>query len=441
MRFSLLKTVFCIICVAVMMKMTPVLGLENGYSRIVYGVSGVQNYSLHWNDRFPPGSELKIYVEANGINHRRAVGVDYIFIIRDPNNNIVNTELFENRYRSYRENDFVILNRTITEDWEDGFYTAQIHIYDLLSDSIMEDYYNNVTKTLVDETGNDTLPDIPYMNRGNIRNDSNLDQRQHKVIIQKFWIDRYADKYPVNRFTIKDITFDKSKIAPGEDVGISVNIENNFYDDGIVTFDILMDGQRIDTVSTDMGPFSSKNINFNVSSNITGIHEIDIVPTSRNTIGHDLLASVYISEQEITTPTTFSYKDIAINNLTIEPNQTVIVTVTIENRGKAGLLPMTITVNDVPEIQEDVYLNFLETKDIKFNITKSDIGQYRVTVNNTDLSKIFFVKGEEEKKETMEEKKDDTKEKEIPKIYTIFGLLIAIISIFVLRRHLINKWG
>ncbi len=440
MRFSFLKTVCYIICIVALMKMTPALALENGYSRVVYNVSGLQNYSLHWNDRFPPDSKLGIYVESNGISHRRVVGVDYIFIVRDPNNNIVDTELLESRRKNYKENDFTVFNRTITEDWEDGFYTTQIHIFDLLNDSIVEDYYNNITKTLVNETeSNDTLPDIPYMNRGNIVNDSNLDASQHKTVIQKFWIDRYADKYPANRFVIRDITIDNIRVAPGENASVSLIIDNNFYDSGNVLFDILVDGQKIDTVSTDIDPFGSKNINFNVSSNITGIREIEIIPTSRNTIGYDLLTHIDVNEQEIKTSTTFNYKDIIIDNLTVEPNQTVVVTVTIENRGKAGLLPVALTVNSIPEIEQNVYLNFLETKDVKFNITKSDIGQYRIVVNDTELSKIFFVKEKEEKKE-IGEKKDEIKEEKIPKIFIISGLLIAIIIIFILRRNLVDKW-
>src|SRR3990167_9665289 len=158
-RFSSLLAVAVIMCI-----IPVVAGIENGYSRMVYNVSGLQNYSLHWNDRFPLGSNLSIYVEADGINHRRAVGVDYIFVIRDSNNKVVDTALYEHRYRNYNENGFTVYWRVINEDWEDGYYTAQIHIYDLLNDSIMEKYYEDVTTTLIDQTNeSDIFPDIPYM--------------------------------------------------------------------------------------------------------------------------------------------------------------------------------------------------------------------------------------------------------------------------------------
>ena len=116
----------------------PSLAVDNGYARIVYNVRGLQDYDLHWNDRFPPGSILKIYAEADGVNHEREVAVDYIFIIKDPNNNIVDTSLYSNRYEDYRENDFMTYSKNVPQEWVDGVYTADIHILDLLNKSLMD---------------------------------------------------------------------------------------------------------------------------------------------------------------------------------------------------------------------------------------------------------------------------------------------------------------
>lgn len=386
-RFFLMLVMMTILC-----TVSDVAGLENGYSRMVYNVSGLQNYSLHWNDRFPPDSNLSIYVEADGINHRRAVGVDFIIIVRDSNNNIVNTEVIEHRYRNYQENDFAIYWKVTDKDWEDGYYTAQIHIYDLLNDSIMERYYDDVTTTLTYETNEtDTLPDIPYLNRGFILNNSWLDTTQHRAIMQKFWIDSYADKYPANRFTVDNMTMEKLKVARNENVSIFVDVKNNFYDNGNVSLDVIMDGRNIGNVAISSDAFSSKLAVFNVSSDILGNHSVEIIPTSNNTMGNDLIGNFAVSEQEITTPATSVYKDITIDNLSVRPNQTVVVTVTMVNTGKPGLLSVNLTVNGRPEGEQSAYLNFSEEKDVKFNITRSELGEYRVNVNNSVLSKIFFV--------------------------------------------------
>ncbi len=429
-RFSSLLAI-----VLIMYSIPVVVGIENGYSRMVYNVSGLQNYSLHWNDRFPLGSNLSIYVEADGVNHRRAVGVDYIFIIRDSNNNIVDTALYTNRYRNYDENGFIVYWRVINESWEDGYYTAQIHIYDLLNDSIMEKYYDNVTTTLIDQTNeSDILPDIPYMNRGFIRNNSELDAAQHKVIIQRFWIDRYADKYPVNRFVVDGMVIDKTKVAQNENASIFVNITNNFYDSDNVSLDVVMDGQKISNATIYVNAFESKQAIFNISSDIIENHTVEIVPISKNTMGYSLLGNFAVSEEEITVPTVFVYKDMRIDNLSVKPNQTATITVTIENRGRPGSLPVNLMINDISESEQIVYLNFSEEKDIKFNITKEELGEYKISINNSDLSKIFFVINKEE----VAEKKEEVEKKEegISKSYIITGLSILTILILMIKMYL-----
>lgn len=431
-RFSSLLVVTIILCI-----IPVVTGIENGYSRMVYNVSGLQNYSLHWNDRFPIDSNIGMYVEADGVNHRRAVGVDYIFIIRDSNNNVVDTALYEHRYRNYEENDFTVYWRIINRSWEDGYYTTQIHIYDLLNDSIMEKYYDDVATTLVDETNeSDILPDIPYMNRGYIRNHSELDAVQHKVIIQRFWIDRYADKYPVNRFVVDGMVIEKTKVAQNENVSIFINIKNNFYDSDNVSLDVIMDGQKISNATIYIDDFESKQTIFNISSDIIGNHTVELIPVSKNTMGYDLLGNFEVSEQDITIPATFIYKDMRIDNLSIGPNQTVIITVTIENRGKPGSLPVNLMINGIPEDEQIIYLNFSEEKDIKFNITKEELGEYKVSLNNSDISKIFFVTSKEE---TVKEKKEEVVEKKeegLSKSHIITGLSILAILIVIVKMYL-----
>ncbi len=435
-RFSSLLAVVVILCL-----IPTVVGIENGYSRMVYNVSGLQNYSLHWNDRFPLGSNLSIYTEADGISHRRAAGVDYIFIVRDSNNNVVDTALYEHRYRNYEENDYAIYWKEINESWEDGYYTTQIHIYDLLNDSIMEKYYDDITDTLVYETNeSDTLPDIPYMNRGYIRNHSELDAVQHKVIIQRFWIDRYADKYPVNRFIVDGMVIDKIKVAKNENVSIYINIKNNFYDSGNISLDTIMDGQKISNTTIYVNDFESKQAIINVSSYAMGNHAVEIVPTSKNTMGYGLLGNFAVSEQEVTMPATFIYKDIRIDDLSIEPNQTVTITVTIENRGKPGSLPVNLMINGIPEGEKVIYLNFSEEKDVKFNITKEELGEYKVSLNNSDLSKIFFVIGEEEITKEKKEEVSEKKEEGISKLQMIVSLSILFVLIIITKIYLKRRY-
>ncbi|MFZ3383895.1 MAG: hypothetical protein WA144_08220 [Candidatus Methanoperedens sp.] len=408
----------------------PSLAVDNGYARIVYNVRGLQDYDLHWNDRFPPGSTLRIYAEANGVNHKRQAAVDYIFIIKDPNNNVIDTALYSNRYEDYRENDFMTYSRNVPQEWDDGVYTADIHIFDLLNETLMDTYYRELIMSYLNESDR---PDLPVMNRSN----ASVLPEQHMIIKKTFFIDRYANKYPVDRFRIEKIMLDRTSVAPNMPVAVSANVINTFYDKGSTSIDLLLDNKVINKTTLEIESYSSSQAIFTVSTEIIGNHTVEIIPTGMNTIGINLSGVFMVSaEKEIEKPTEFVYQDIQIDKLSVEPNGTVIIAVTVKNTGKEGIQPVELYINDVLEEERQVDLNFSEIKDILFNVTKKDLGAYRVTVDKSTLSKVFFV---ESSTPVPVVTGGPTIEKK-PQLKVVIGLSVIVILIYLLRIYLKNKW-
>lgn len=411
-------------------------------AKIVVNVSGLQDYQLHWNDRFPPGSTLMIYAEADDVNHRRLVGVDYVFIIKDSNDNIIDASVINSRHRDYRPDDFVEYQKTIDDSLEDGTYVAEIHIFDLLNDSTAEDNYNNITSQLLNQTNDDITPDIYYTNRSDIVNNADLMAHQYKKIVQPFYVDKYANKYPANRFTIENMALDIYSIAPGEPVQVNVTAKNTFYDGGKVSMDLMLDNQIIDNFTSEIGAYGSKDITLNVPTEVTssleyGNHTLEIVGTSDNTVGLDLSAILQVIQTQIIVPAKFYYNDIQISNLTAKPNQVVIVTVKIENKGRAGNQSIGLSINNAPVEERNVYVNSLEKKDVNFSITEKDVGEYRVSVDNTNLSKIFFV--EAGVNVSQPPINNVVEEKQIPKIFIVSVLLILAFLIYLIRKKFIAR--
>lgn len=408
----------------------PSVAVDNGYARIVYNVRGLQDYDLHWNDRFPPGSILKIYVEADGVNHKREVAVDYIFIIKDPNNNIIDTSLYSNRYHDYRENDFMTYSKNLPQEWDDGVYTADVHIFDLLNESLMDTYYRDLISSYLNESDR---PDLPNMNRSN----ASVLPDQHLLITKTFFVDRYANKYPVDRFRIEKVMLDRTSVAPDMPVTVSVNVSNTFYDKGSTSFDLLLDNKVVNSTTLEIESYSSRLANFTVSNDIIGNHIVEIIPTGMNTIGLNLSNVFTVSaENKIETPTEFVYQDIQIDKLSVEPNQSVSIAVTVKNTGKEGTQPVELYINDLLEEEKQVDLNFSETKDIYFNVTKRDLGAYRVTVDKSNLSKVFFVESSIPVPAVTVEPNIEKK----PQLRIVIGLSVIVILIYLLRMYLKNKW-
>lgn len=414
-------------------------GLENGYARIVYNISGLQSYQLHWNDRFPPGSILMIYSEADGINHRRLVGVDYILIIKDSNDNIVDTIVNSSRYKDYRENDFTKFTEIIENDLDDGAYVAEIHIFDLLNDSIVSDYYNNVNHALL---SGEAKQNIPYMNRSDIINNTELMGRQYKKIIQNFYVDKYSSKYPVNRFTIENMSLNRESIASGIPGSVDVVIKNNFYDKGSVSVDLMLDNNVINNATVDIDPYSSKEVIIEVPTEIIdtidyGVHRLEIIPTTDNTIGSDLVTNFTVAAMEVGVPIRLQYKDIQTDRLTIRPNDTINITVTVENKGRVGTQNVGVLINNIPVEEKAVILNFSEVRDIKFTAKETELGEYRITVNNTNLSKVFFVEyGNVTETVTIPKVEEENK---ILKVFMLSILIILVILIYIVRKRFISK--
>ncbi|MDP2845429.1 MAG: hypothetical protein Q8N79_05060, partial [Candidatus Methanoperedens sp.] len=357
------EIIILIIMMTLLFFTVPAMAMDNGYARIVYNVRGLQDYDLHWNDRFPQGSIVKIYVEANGVNHRREVAVDYIFIIKDSNNNIVDTASYSSRYHDYRENDFITYSRDVLPDWEDGVYTAQIHIFDLLNESAMAKYYNDVIMSYLNGS---SKPDVPVMNRGDILNLTEIEKNRQLINISKtFYIDKYASKYPMDRFRVENIILDVKSVAPKMPVHVSATVVNAFYEKGSTSVSLLLDNKIIDSATIEIEGSGSRQIAFEVSTEVIGNHTLVIVPTGNNTIGLNLSAGFVVSvEKEVEVPTTFNFKDLQIDSLSVEPNKQVTITVTVENRGKEGSEPVELYINDVLEETKNVKLNFSEINDV-----------------------------------------------------------------------------
>ena len=411
----------------------PSGAVDNGYARMVYNVRGLQDYDLHWNDRFPPGSMIKIYAEADGINHKRRIGVDYIFVIKDPNNNLVDTTVYSSRYEDYRDNDFITYSKIVPQGWDDGVYTAEVHIFDLLNDSTMDKYYNDLINSYLNETDESERPDPPEMNRS----DALILPDQYMKIEKKFIIDRYANKYPVDRFRIGKINLDRTRAAPGMPVRVRADVANTFYDKGSTSFDLLLDNRVVNKTLIEIDSFSTKEVVLTVSSGIIGNHTVEIIPAGENTIGLNLSAVFLVSaEEEIDIPAEFIFHDIQIDKLSIEPNQTVNITVTVENKGKAGTKPVELFINDVLEEERQVTLNFSQSEDIRFNVTKTNPGAYRVMVDKSKMSKVFFVETAAPVPEVTEGPVIEKK----PQLKIAIALSVIVILIYILRIYLKNRW-
>jgi hypothetical protein len=240
---------------------------------------------------------------------------------------------------------------------------------------------------------------------------------------------------------IENIALDSYNIAPGIPVQINTSVTNTFYDSGKVSMDLMLDDKIVGNFATDVGPYYSKYITLAVPKEITenmeyGNHRVGIIPTSDNTVGSDLFINFTITGMRIETPAKFVYNDLQTSKLAVKPNETIIVTVSVENSGRPGNQSIGLLINDVPIQEKTVFVNTSEKKDINFNVTEQELGEYRISINNTNLSKIFIV---ESNVTIIPPTKTQVAEKQIPKIFIVLVLSILLIMIYIIRKKFIAK--
>ena len=112
--------------------------------------------------------------------------------------------------------------------------------------------------------------------------------------------------------------------------------------------------------------------------------------------------SFYVRRAEDITPTEsaeaerieeqgFTITGVGIDKFTVPPNETVTISVTVENRGVRGTKKLTLVINGEKEAEESVTLGSMESKTLHFLVKKDLPGTYKVTIPGTNIIRLFFV--------------------------------------------------
>ncbi|CAD7769734.1 hypothetical protein FHEFKHOI_00660 [Candidatus Methanoperedenaceae archaeon GB50] len=449
----------------------PAVAIENVNARFVTNVRGIQDYDLHWNDRFPPNGTLKLYIEAQDVSHRRVIALDYVLLITDPEGILVDGHFEGKRYlfspyKTYGTNDYIVYSKEIPEEWMDGLYTADIYVFDLTNDSMVDNAFGIVRNNFINsvfafveknasenitteyetaatyspittetiewypDTWDSDLADLILINRTNAT-------FEHTV--RHFFVDRHASKYPPDRFHIEDLRLACKEAAPGEVINASVNVTNTYFEAGIVGFSVEIDNTTVSNLSVGLNATERKTVNFTISNDTVGEHIITIVPSTPRTLGFDLKMPFTITEEEAIIPPTMVVSDLQIDKLRALTGEEVTITLTVTNTGGSGSAPVKIKVND--EILTRMAIaNRSETIDLLFNLTPVDPGDYRVEVPGTDLAKLFFVEEGpiEEEPPSLVERLDEKAEERKPELRAILILSVIVVLLYALRTYL--RW-
>ncbi|MBE8538914.1 CARDB domain-containing protein [Geoglobus acetivorans] len=95
---------------------------------------------------------------------------------------------------------------------------------------------------------------------------------------------------------------------------------------------------------------------------------------------------------ELKLPPELKYSNLSVSDFLVAVGENVTISFDVKNEGGAGKAPVQVYVNNEPVYDEILDFYPAEQKHIVIGYTPQSEGSYRVTLDRSDLSKVFFAK-------------------------------------------------
>ncbi len=121
------------------------LGIPSVFSAgkvaIVSDVQGLDNYTEVQEPVFLPGETVKLYIEAQDVNHAGFVAVNFYIVIYNSRFEIKDVIPYNVRYRRYIRDVYITPEFRIPEHWEEGKYYIKVHAFDVADEDKVRRMY------------------------------------------------------------------------------------------------------------------------------------------------------------------------------------------------------------------------------------------------------------------------------------------------------------
>jgi len=190
---------------------------------------------------------------------------------------------------------------------------------------------------------------------------------------------------PSAKFVLSDFSISPTTVEPDETVKISVKVTNTGTKSGTKTIKLTIDGVVEKSEDVTLGVQESEIVSWNVKKTTPGTYSVDV---------NDLIGSFKVEtegpEPEPPEPASFILSNLVVSPSTVEPDETVTVSVTVMNVGEVEgsyTAELLIDGSKVDEYTVTLDGGFSET--VEFTVTEDTEGTYTVSIG--ELSGSFTV--------------------------------------------------
>ncbi len=360
-------------------------------------VAGVDNYTAHWSDTYPPDpkAEIIIYSYAGNMSYKRMSALSFLYVAYDPADNVVAVDKIDSFKRSYEPN-VVYYTLHPGQDWVEGTYRVRVIVYDRID---RDAYDEKITK---DPFGIGIDPDkykAFYETGANAQEMGVLLPVGNPAAqaVLYFKIDRSATLYPPDRFLLHDARFTdgNNERITGEKFQIEVKLDNNYRDDGTIKLAMLVDNSIVSTKDVTVKGFNTSTVMFDARASKAGTFNLRFGTDTKDVKYRN--AELTFSIKNETDSTKLDLPKITITGMNVDrefvtAGDNVTISVTAINNGRTGSKTVTIYSNRVPIGSIDANLSYMEEKTMEIPVTLENLGINKITVSDApSLFRNVFV--------------------------------------------------
>ena len=350
-------------------------------------VAGPENYTRHWSFAYPPDpkADIIIYAAAYNLSYKRLTALSFLFVVYDPQDNIVAVQKIDSFARSYAP---AVTYYTLhpNKDWIEGNYKVRIIIYDKVD---REAYDENTTSDPFGIGYDADKYKTFYETGANAKELGVLLSLGSPVAqgVMNFKIDKSVTLYPPDRFLLHDARFidDSTERIVGEKLQIEVQIDNNYKDDGTINLAMLVDNNLVSTQEVTVKGLSSSIVKFDAKAGKTGTFKLHFgadTPDMKYQNAELTFSIKNASESPRLDSPKITITGMNVNKEFVGVGENVTVSVSAINNGIDGSKSITVYSNRVPIGSSEIRLKYLEEKNIEIPVKLENIGINKITVSD-----------------------------------------------------------
>ena len=191
---------------------------------------------------------------------------------------------------------------------------------------------------------------------------------------------------PSAKFVLSDFSISPTTVEPDETVKISVKVTNTGTKSGTKTVKLTIDGVVEKSEDITLGVQESETVSWNVKKTTPGTYSVDV----NGLIGSFKVETEEGPGPEPPEPASFILSNLVVSPSTVEPDETVTVSVKVTNVGEVeGSYTVEFLIDGSKVDEYTVTLNGGFSETVEFTVTEDTDGTYTASIG--ELSGSFTV--------------------------------------------------